>query len=534
MFFFSFCLCLCCCFLSIIFGGLIRIHKLMDGANKVQFHHIYSSVDWSLNSQNKQKVHFAHPNSPSPPSRPLLPFPITRKVTFLRPRRVPGSLFTIYTVNKSDASSAPSFSQPAMALSRDRSPPPAEVPIDPHMLYHHPQHPSSLSTHHHATDDEEEDDDDDDSDQNGHGTGNPDNAAVEALLGNHHHHIHHHDPSSFLDELPTSHTRPPRHPDAMVPAILRQRPKYVETEHVVVYHCPVTDCPTKTYAQRGRRAILRHLRSRTDDAHVAALEHFSQSRSAMTKQERSRKTSRTYREKNLKEAQERAALDGAPYLAPLYNPLLVKKHEAYVRKKIKTVLDSIPKPSWPVAPGLSAADAAVNALLQQHAAEMQTNVLWILQEMDNCVYFPPGADIPAMLSGEGGEYYRRRLRELEERLPSRVAQIRAAAVQLDSPGALTRASVEFQVWKKTDDIQRAKRQLDRERYEQETEEAARRIEEWERERTKEGIEEKVEEEMRKWKEQMTEKLREQWRQKDPLMAEQETIAVAALAVRQQE
>ncbi|KAK9383281.1 uncharacterized protein V2V93DRAFT_364730 [Kockiozyma suomiensis] len=378
-----------------------------------------------------------------------------------------------------------------------------EVPIDPHMLYHP----------HHGEHDEADDDD----------------AEVEALLNN----VDDSDHLQFLDELPTSQSRPPRHPDAMVPAIFRQRPKYVETEQVTVYHCPVTNCATKTYAQRGRRAILRHLRTKTDDAHVAALQHFTQSRGKMTKQERSRKTSRTYREKHSKEAQERASMDGAPYLAPLYNPVLVKKHEAYVRKKIQTMLDSVPKPCWPAAPGMSAADAAVSSLLQQHVTNMQTNVLWILQEMDNSVYFPPGADIPAMLSGDGGDYYRRRLRELEDKTPAKASQIRTAAAQLDSPEALRRASIEFQVWKKQDDLQRAKRQLDRERYERETEEAARKVEEWERERTKEGIDEKVEEEMQKWKDKIAEKLREKWRAKDPLMGDHQTIAVAALAVQHQ-
>ncbi|KAK9457537.1 hypothetical protein V1511DRAFT_508979 [Dipodascopsis uninucleata] len=284
------------------------------------------------------------------------------------------------------------------------------------------------------------------------------------------------------------------------------------TEEITVFHCPVPMCSMKTYAKRGRRAILRHLKSRTDHQHVLALSRFSRKTAPMTKQERSRKTSATYREKHQQLSEQRAREAGEPYLAPLYNPVLVKKHEAYVRKKIKAALDIIAKPQWPAAPGQTPSDAASTTLLQHHLHNMETNVLWILQELDNSVYFPSGADIASMMARDGGEYYRRRLRELEERFPDRSVQIRQAMTQLDDQEALERASVEFQVWKKHDDLARAKRQLDRERYERECEEAIRRIEEYERERTEEGIEGKVQVEMMKWRERMTQKLRQQWRQ----------------------
>ncbi|KAK9388540.1 hypothetical protein V1515DRAFT_597216 [Lipomyces mesembrius] len=390
-----------------------------------------------------------------------------------------------------------------------------DVPIDPHMLYH----ASSSSLGH----------DDDDVMLVGSPLTGPDELSPT--------------PSGtpeFDIDIPTSIAPPPSRstePSQISNLSHHAAPNtasLTSTEQVTVFHCPVPNCTTKTYAKRGRRAIIRHLKTRNDSAHHAALEHFGKPRPAMTKQERSRKTSATYREKHHMLAQQQAAEAGEPYLAPLYNPVLVKKHEAYVRKKVKIALASVERPAWPTAPGTSVADSVATSLLQRHLKNMETNVLWVLQEMDNSVYFPPGSDIPAMLSRDDGEYYKRRLHDLEDRFPARGEQIRKAAMQLDSSEALGRASIEFQVWKKQDDMARAKRQLDRERYERECEEAMRRIEEYEKERTEGGIEEKVAIEMAKWREKMGDKLREHWRAKqrdnDHSLDAEQAVAVAAQAM----
>ncbi|KAK9476195.1 hypothetical protein V1514DRAFT_322336 [Lipomyces japonicus] len=283
------------------------------------------------------------------------------------------------------------------------------------------------------------------------------------------------------------------------------------TEQVTVFHCPVQSCLNKTRAKRGRRAMLRHLRSRMNDdrEHAEALSAFLRRATPMTKQERSRKTSATYREKHQTLAEEQAKDAGEPYMAPLYNPVLVKKHEAYVRKKIKTALDAADRPTWPVAPGTSAADNASSSLLRRHLGTMQANVLWLLQELGNKVYFPPGTDIPSKLHTQE-EMFRRGVREMEQQFPDRADQIRYAAGQLDDKQQFEHACMAFQIWKKQDDLSRARRQLDKERYERECEEAARRMEEYDYERTDEGINRKVADEMAKWTERMRDKLREQW------------------------
>ncbi|KAK9324518.1 hypothetical protein V1517DRAFT_317227 [Lipomyces orientalis] len=385
-----------------------------------------------------------------------------------------------------------------------------DVPIDPHMLYH----ASSSSLGHH----------DEDVMLVGSPLTGPEEGSSPTSS----------DTPDYDVEIPTSMAPPPSQLPNVSHRTAPNAASLTSTEEVTVFHCPVPNCTTKTYAKRGRRAIIRHLKTRNDAAHHAALEHFGKPRPAMTKQERSRKTSATYREKHHLLAQQQAVEAGEPYLAPLYNPVLVKKHEAYVRKKIKSALASVERPAWPAAPGTSVADSMAASLLQRHLKNMETNVLWVLQEMDNSVYFPPGSDIPAMLSRDDGEYYRRRLRELEERFPTRGEEIRKAAAQLDSSEALGRASIEFQVWKKQDDMARAKRQLDRERYERECEDAMRRIEEYEKERTDEGIEEKVAVEMTKWREKMADKLREQWRSKqgdnDHTLNAEQAVAVAAQAM----
>ncbi|KAK9237038.1 hypothetical protein V1525DRAFT_405108 [Lipomyces kononenkoae] len=391
-----------------------------------------------------------------------------------------------------------------------------DVPIDPHMLYH----ATSSSLGHH----------DQDVMLVGSPLTGPDDGPSPTPSGT----------PEFDIDIPTSMAAPPSRStqpsqiSSLGHAVAPSTVSLTSTEQVTVFHCPVPNCSTKTYAKRGRRAIIRHLKTRNDAAHHAALEHFGKQRPAMTKQERSRKTSATYREKHHMLAQQQAAEAGEPYLAALYNPVLVKKHEAYVRKKIKSALASVERPAWPAAPGTSVADSVAASLLQRHLKNMETNVLWVLQEMDNSVYFPPGSDIPAMLSRDDGQYYRRRLRDLEARFPARQEQIRLAAAQLDSPDALGRASIEFQVWKKQDDMARAKRQLDRERYERECEEAMRRIEEYEKERTEGGIEEKVEIEMAKWREKMADKLKDQWRAKqrdnDHSLNAEQAVAVAAQAM----
>ncbi|KAK9465363.1 hypothetical protein V1512DRAFT_266150 [Lipomyces arxii] len=371
-----------------------------------------------------------------------------------------------------------------------------DVPLDPHMLY---ASASSAATHHHSQDDESDGDD----------------VADILAQSNNQFEIS----SSVMSNSIAQPADGSEHEGVSL----------TSTEQVMVYHCPVPNCPTKTYAKRGRRAILRHLKTRTDSAHSTALEQFGKGRATMTKRERSRKTSAIYREKHNYLSQQQAEQVGEPYLAPLYNPVLVKKHEAYVRKKIRTALDSVENPVWPTAPGQSHQDTVSATLLHRHLKSMENNVLWILQEMDNSIYFPAGSDIPRMLARDGGDYYRRRLRELEERFPAREQQFQQAARQLDNPELLERAIVEFQVWKKQDDLARAKSQLDRERYERECADAMNRIEEYDRERTEEGINEKVNIEMDRWREKMAKKLREQWQSKHNLSENINSSDAAAVA-----
>ncbi|KAK9449774.1 uncharacterized protein V1518DRAFT_414613 [Limtongia smithiae] len=283
---------------------------------------------------------------------------------------------------------------------------------------------------------------------------------------------------------------------------------YATAENVLFFRCPVSTCTTKTAAKRSRRAIMRHLRARPDADHRSALLVFSQqNRATMTVRERSRKTSATYREKHTCIAQQRADDVGAPYLAPLFNDVLVKKHKAYVRKKILASLASVPKPSWPVLHTASA-DSAFTTYTQS----MQTNLLFVLHELDQSVYFPPSADIPTLLR-DGESYYRGCLQRLETRHPARRAQLEHVRAQLDDPDMLVRASAEFDVWKRDADLARARQKLDRERYEGECYNAAKEMEAWEKERTQCEIERRVDEEMRTWRSRLAMKLKLEWEQR---------------------
>ncbi|KAK9470054.1 uncharacterized protein V1510DRAFT_424134 [Dipodascopsis tothii] len=284
------------------------------------------------------------------------------------------------------------------------------------------------------------------------------------------------------------------------------------TEQVTVYLCPVQGCDTKTYAKRGRRAILRHLKTKSaaDVEHLRALAQYS-TREPMTKQERSRKTSATYREKHQLLAQAAAQAAGEPALAPLYNHVLVKKHEAYVYKKVRAALDAVPRPVFPAELDAGKPEKDVR---EPPGAAMEANLLWILQEMDHRIYFPPDADVHTVLNKDDVTlmaFYKRRLRELAEQYPHKAAGFDTAVAQLENDDLLRQAIAEFQDWKRQDELARAKHQLDLEQHERDRVQANRIIEEYDRERTAEAIQARVREEMDRWRAKMTEKLRAQHR-----------------------
>ncbi|KAK9459648.1 uncharacterized protein V1516DRAFT_680458 [Lipomyces oligophaga] len=302
-------------------------------------------------------------------------------------------------------------------------------------------------------------------------------------------------------------------------APLIQSKSFTSTEQVIVFHCPVPGCLSKTYAKRGRRAIMRHLSQRKDPEHVAAFALYGRTRTTMTKRERSRKTSATYREKHQDIATRLADEQGTPYLAPLYNSVLVKKHEAYLRKKIRAALDAVEEPSWPTsvldqiekmkANSHSSSTAPVGAIKPEEPNEMRVNIFWLLQELDGSFPYRHGADIvSSLLASE--QIYRHRLHELQNRYPERNQDIASALTQLEHPELLQYSGDRYKEWKKAQDLQRARQKLDLERYKNECEEVMEKFKEWREERTPEGFERKVKQEMEKWRTKVAEKLRDQW------------------------